>query len=85
MKKIIAPVAAPMPVPSAPAAPVPPAPRSVQAPPPVPQPSPMARPPVAPTSRKVPSVQTGRGVVRTDTHNQANQIPHHAKHKGRGL
>jgi hypothetical protein len=45
----------------------------------------MARPPVAKTSRQVPSVPTGRGVVRTDTHNQANQIPHHAKHKGRGV
>lgn len=85
MKKIIAPVAAPMRVPSAPAAPVPPAPRRVQAPPAVAQPSPMARAPVAPTSRHVPSVKTGRGVVRTDTHNQANQVPHSAKHKGRGL
>jgi hypothetical protein len=47
-------------------------------------PSPMARPPVAPTQRVVPSVQTGRGVVRTDTHNVANQVPGHAKHKGRG-
>lgn len=48
-------------------------------------PSPMARPPVAPTSRQVPSVPTARGVVRTDTHNAANQVPRHAKHKGRGM
>jgi hypothetical protein len=33
----------------------------------------------------VPSVPTGRGVVRTDTHNVENQVPSHAKHKGRGV
>lgn len=85
MKKVIAPVAAPVQVPAA-KAPTPPAkPRNVPAPPPVPQPSPMARQPVAATSRQVPSVQTARGVVRTDTHNAANQLPASAKHKGRGM
>jgi hypothetical protein len=52
---------------------------------PVPQPSPMARPPVAPSSRVVPGVATGRGVVRTDTHNAANQVPAAAKHGNRGF
>lgn len=47
-------------------------------------PSPMARPPVHATQRKVPSVATGRGVVRTDTHNAVNQVPASAKHRGRG-
>lgn len=82
MPKPIPPVAAPAqiaaaPMPTPPAAPAPPA--------PVPQPSPMARAPAAPSQRLVPSVQTGRGVVRTDTHNQANQLPADAKHKGRGF
>jgi hypothetical protein len=45
----------------------------------------MARPPVAKTKRVVPSVPSGRGVVRTDTHNAANQVPAAAKHKKRGL
>jgi hypothetical protein len=40
---------------------------------------------VAKTQRAVPSVPTARGVVRTDTHNAANQLPTHAKHRGRGL
>lgn len=78
MKKLIPPVAMPEPVPAM-------APPPMAAPAPAPSPSPMARAPVAPTSRLVPSVQTGRGVVRTDTHNQANQVPAHAKHKGRGF
>lgn len=82
MFKPIAPVASPAQVPSAPAVTAPPAPTP---PSPVPQLSPMARPPVAPTQRLVPSVQTGRGVVRTDTHNVDNQLPASAKHKGRGL
>lgn len=50
-----------------------------------PQPSPMARAPVAASQRLVPSVQTMRGIVRTDTHNEANQLPAEAKHKGRGM
>jgi hypothetical protein len=87
MKKFVTPVAVPEQVRSMKA---PPAPPKAAQPPRVPAPnpdvpSPMARPPVAKTSRQVPSVPTGRGVVRTDTHNQANQIPHHAKHKGRGV
>jgi hypothetical protein len=45
----------------------------------------MARPPVAKTQRVVPSVQSGRGVVRTDTHNGVNAVPAAAKHKKRGL
>lgn len=50
------------------------------------KPSPMARPPVAPTSRVVPKVDTPRGVVRTDTHNVANQhVPASAKHGKRGF
>lgn len=67
------PVAAPAPVTPPPAPPAPP------------QPSPMARQPVAKTQRVVPSAPTPRGVVRTDTHNAANQVPAHAKHKGRGM
>jgi hypothetical protein len=72
-----------------PAMPMPqPAPAASKAPqvktPAMPQASPMARPPVAQTQRVVPSVPTGRGMVRTDTHNASNQVPHHAKHKGRG-
>lgn len=51
----------------------------------VPQVSPKARTPVAKTSRVVPSVKGGRGVVRTDTHNQANQVPSGAKRRRRGL
>lgn len=48
--------------------------------------SPMARAPVHPTQRVVPGVQTPRGMVRTDTHNAANQqIPPSAKHPGRGF
>lgn len=51
-----------------------------------PQPSPMARKPVHATSRVVPSVKTPRGVVRTDTHNAANQhVPPSSKHQGRGF
>ena len=53
---------------------------------PMPGPSPMARPPVAPTSRQVPSVPTPRGVVRTDTHNAANNhAPASGKHGKRGF
>ena len=49
------------------------------------KPSPKAREPVAKTQRVVPSVKSARGLmVRTDTHNQANQLPAHAKHAGRG-
>ena len=48
------------------------------------RPSPMARPPVAKTQRVIPSAKTPRGVVRTDTHNQANQLPASAKWAGRG-
>lgn len=81
----------PMPLPAVSATPGVPAVPAATPPAPVPKvslpprPSPMARPPVAPTSRQVPSVPTGRGVVRTDTHNAANQVPAHAKHKGRGM
>lgn len=49
------------------------------------QPSPKARTPVAKTSRVVPSVKSARGTVRTDTHNQANQVPSGAKRRRRGL
>lgn len=49
-------------------------------------PSPMARPPVAKTNRVVPSVKTPRGVVRTDTHNAANNhAPAKGKHGQRGF
>ena len=82
MKKMT-PMIPPSPAAQAPMPPMAPPPAPVMAPPP--QPSPMARAPVAPTSRVVPSVPTDRGVVRTDTHNQANQLPADAKHKGRGL
>lgn len=77
--------AAPLPPPPAPPM-NPPTPRQGMQPPAAPpQPSSMARTPVAKTSRVVPSVKTTSGkVVRTDTHNQANQVPHHAKHRGRG-
>lgn len=77
--------AAPITPPSAPPQ-HPPTPRSGQLPPAAPpQPSNMARTPVAKTSRVVPSVKTTNGrTVRTDTHNQANQLPHGAKHRGRG-
>ncbi len=76
-----------------PPAPVPPvmkakpvaSPQPVAQPPLPPQPSPMARPPVAKTQRVVPSAKTPRGVMRTDTHNAANQVPHTAKHRGRGM
>lgn len=48
--------------------------------------SPMARAPVHPTQRLVPGVTTPRGVVRTDTHNAANQqIAPGLKHQGRGF
>jgi hypothetical protein len=51
-----------------------------------PAPSPMARPPVAASQRVVPSVPTPRGVVRTDTHNAANNhVPASSKHQGRGF
>jgi len=83
MKKFVTPVAAPEQVPAMNPPPAPPAPPA--APPVARVPSPMARPQPAPTSRQVPSVPTARGVVRTDTHNQANQVPSHAKHKGRGM
>lgn len=78
-----------MPMPAPAVSPVPPVKAAApvvqpKAPAPVAQPSPMARQPVAKTQRVVPSVPTGRGVVRTDTHNQANQVPRHAKHAGRG-
>lgn len=50
------------------------------------QPSPMARAPVAKTSRVVPGVASGRGVVRTDTHNAANNhAPAKSKHGKRGF
>jgi hypothetical protein len=46
----------------------------------------MARPPVAASQRLVPSVATPRGVVRTDTHNAANNhVPASSKHQGRGF
>lgn len=45
----------------------------------------MARPPVAKTQRVVPSAKSARGVVRTDTHNGANNVPAAAKHRKRGL
>jgi hypothetical protein len=58
----------------------------VQQPPMPPALSPMARPPVAASQRVVPSVTTPRGVVRTDTHNAANNhVPASAKHQGRGF
>jgi hypothetical protein len=90
MKKFVKPVAKPEQVPSMNP---PPMPVKAARPPAVPPvspkipagPSPMARPPVPKTSRQVPSVPTARGVVRTDTHNQVNQVPAHAKHKGRGV
>jgi hypothetical protein len=87
MKKFVKPVAAPEQVPSMNP---PPMPAKAAKPPSVPAPgprlpSPMARPPVAKTSRQVPGVATGRGMVRTDTHNQQNQVPHGAKHRGRGV
>jgi hypothetical protein len=86
MKKFVKPVAKPEQVPSMNPPPLPPkAARPAAVPAPSAAPSPMARPPVPKTSRQVPSVPTARGVVRTDTHNQANQIPAHAKHKGRGM
>lgn len=60
--------------------------RAVLPPAPPAGPSPMARPPVAKTSRVVPSVSSPRGVVRTDTHNAANNhAPAKSKHGKRGF
>lgn len=60
-------------------------PKVAAVPPTPPVPSPMARAPVAKTNRVMPSVKNNQGrVVRTDTHNQANQLPFQAKHRGRG-
>lgn len=81
MRKAYPPQPAPVP------APLPPAPVAAPAPVPLPPaPSPMARPPVAASQRVVPSVTTPRGVVRTDTHNAANNhVPASSKHQKRGF
>lgn len=82
-KKMSTPLA-PVPAPTAPAKPAAVPQHAVGQVKNVAQPSPMARPPVQASQRVVPTVATGRGMVRTDTHNAANRVPAHAKHKGRG-
>lgn len=86
MKKFVKPVAAPEQVPSMKAPPAPPkAAKPARPPAPAAKQANMARPPAAKTSRQVPSVKSNRGVVRTDTHNAQNQVPHKAKHRNRGF